>query len=120
MTSVQVITIISLIAFGLGIGLFTARSSRRREPIHSRSAIANFCHYLACAFLTAMTPAILASIFILHLGIVGALAVGIVLFAGGYLLLIPFAVAEQPAAEAAIAARQDRGWTREDAEQSGL
>lgn len=120
MTSVQVITIITLIAFGLGVGLFTARSSRRHEPIHNDSPFANFCHYLACAFLTAMTPAILTSIFIFHLGLFGALAVGVVLFAGGYLLLIPYAMIEQPAAASALSARQERGWTREDAEQSGL
>lgn len=118
MTQTQVIAILFVVAFGLGIGLFTARASNKRESIHG-GQVATFLHYLSSALLTAMVPTILVSLFIFHVGVLNAILLGAVLFASAFLLLIPFAAIEQPALQA-YQAREDRGWTREDAETSGL
>jgi hypothetical protein len=66
-----------------------------------------------------MTPTILVSIFVLHLGFIRAVLVALTMFILALILLLPYALLEKPALDAKTR-EEDRGWTREDAISSGL
>lgn len=115
----ETIAILGLIVFGLVFGALTARSSMRREAITANSSLAKVSHYLAASILCTVTPSVLVSIFVLHLGFVGAVSVAVVMFAIALVLLLPYGILERPALEEK-AKHQDQGWTKEDALTSGL
>ena len=115
----QLIAIIALATFGLGFGTLTARVSQSRQQIHG-GTIAKAFHYLACSIMTALTPTLLTSIFVFHLGFVRAVLVVLVLFVLAIALLLPYAVVENPAQVAYEKSKEERGWTAEDALRSGL
>ena len=93
----ETIAILGLIAFGLVFGALTARSSMRREAITANSSLAKVSHYLAASILCTVTPTVLVSIFVLHLGFIGAVSVAVVMFAIAFVLLLPYGILERPA-----------------------
>lgn len=107
-----------IIGFGLIAGYFIARSSEHREAIEGGTA-ARLFNYIASALLISVTPAVLLSILVLRLPLLNLVLLAVGMFASALLLLLPYAAAEKPA-QAALAAQQDTGWTRQDAETSGL
>ena len=115
----ETIAILGLIVFGLVFGTLTARSSIKREPITASNGLAKASHYLAASILCTVTPTVLVSIFVLHLGFIGAVSIAVVMFAIAFVLLMPYAILERPALDEK-AKRQDQGWTKEDALSSGL
>jgi len=114
----ETIVVLFLIGFGLLFGYFTAQSSNNRQSIHS-SGLPRVFHYLSAAIMSALTPTILLSIFVLHLPFVQLILLAVGLFVLAILLLIPFAVFEKPLIEKAAQAK-DQGWTEENARTSGL
>ncbi|MCB9451840.1 MAG: hypothetical protein H6672_10395 [Anaerolineaceae bacterium] len=112
--------VILALLIGLGLGLVfaipVARRSIRKEPIYG-GALAHVFHYVGTAAFVSVLPTVLASL-ILRGGFSVAfpLAIGllVVCFAGLFL----FAVIERPARPQLNA--EDSGWTKEDAQKSGL
>ncbi len=119
MESTHLIAIAVLVAFGFGFGALTARASQARQKIHGGST-AKLFHYLACAVMTALTPTALTSIFVFHVGLLGAIIVIVSMFLLALALLIPYSIVETPAQAAYEKSKQERGWTAEDALRSGL
>lgn len=107
-----------LVGFGLVAGFFVARSSERRIAIHGGNA-ARLFNFVASALLISITPTVLLSIFILRLPLLNLVAIVVTMFVSALLLLMPYAAIEKPAQERLVQ-QDDRGWTREDAEASGL
>jgi len=112
------IAILVGIAFGLVVGVFTARSSVNRDPIYGDSGARVF-HYLTASLSTGAPIAVLPGLFVLenrwYILAIAAIMVGLM-----YLCAMIFATMERPARETALAAKVDRGWTEEDARTSGL
>jgi hypothetical protein len=105
------------IVFGLILGIFTARSSAKRDPIYGGIG-SKALHYLMASAITAMPATILA--LALQAGLVFAIlvAVGFAIFL--QLMSLVFGAVENPARRVALQAQTDRGWTEEDARASGL
>lgn len=108
-----------LVILGLILGYRTAQSSQKREGIHG-GPMAQIFHYLACAIFSVTTPTVLTSIFIFHVGIVRAFIIAFSMLGVAFILLILFAVFEQPARQKRTDSDDERGWTAEDALKSGL
>lgn len=115
--STEMIALIALIGIGAVFGGFTARSSIQREAIHG-GPIARASNYISAALMAALTPTVLCSITVFELGL-WALLIAVVMVILAVVALIPYAIVELPAMQA-TAAREDRGWTEEDARTSGL
>lgn len=114
----DLIAIVGLVIFGLVFGALTARSSEKREAIQSRGAAQVF-HYLACALWATVTPTVLVSVLVLELGLLPALGIAFSMVGVAYIMLILFAMLEQPAL-VRIQQQEDSGWTEADARSSGL
>lgn len=119
MTNTEIIAVIALTAFGLIFGVLTARGSNRRDPIHSGPP-GQVLHYLACSVVSAITPTILVSLFVLHVGFIRAVLIAVLMFAAALLLLMGYAAVERPAKQAYEREQANKGWTEADARASGL
>lgn len=135
MDTTDTIALIVLGCIAVFGGFYTARSSAQRETIHS-GGISSILNYLASALLIALAPSVLCTLFVLHPTFLGeeillpglgwdvtefahAIAVALAILSTALLLLLPYAILEKPFLEQ-IMQKEDRGWTREDAETSGL
>lgn len=126
------IWIIVLIGLGAILGFFVARRANEREQTHSGS-FAQLLNFLAAALIAMVAPTALCNVFFIHphfLGDVFILGFNLTLITHVVLivfvmiitalaLMTLYALLEKPHLERVIA-QEDRGWTREDAEQSGL
>jgi hypothetical protein len=130
-------TIFILILVGIAIvgGYFAARTANSREPLHT-GGIAVVGNYVASAILAALAPTVLCTLFVIrptflgteiHLPILGwevtelahGVFVAITLMVLALLFLSLYAIAEKPHLDR-LTQREDKGWTKEDAEKSGL
>lgn len=98
----------------LVFGVPIARRSVRKEKIYGGTA-AQALHYIAASAFVGILPVVLVSL-ILRTGSTFSLAVGFL--AVSFVSLLGFAVFEHPARPQSSA--EDHGWTKEDAEKSGL
>ncbi len=107
-----------LMALVIGIvgGVFTVRESAKREAIYG-GIVAQIFHYLGAVCFCAVVPGILIAI-IRREGFGVAFPIGIGLMAVAFLMLLGFAIFEQPA-RAQHAPTEDV-WTEEKARSSGL
>jgi ribose/xylose/arabinose/galactoside ABC-type transport system permease subunit len=106
------------IAFAIGLGFFTARSSNNREAIHGGS-LAQLFHFIGAASFTGVLPVVLTSL-ILGGGFGLAFPLAVSFVAVSFVSLIVFAIIERPALNRYQLEHQERGWTEEDARSSGL
>jgi hypothetical protein len=135
MDTTDTISILILAAIAIVGGYFTARVANSREPIRS-SGVASVGNYVASAILTALAPTVLCTLFFIrptflgdaiHLPVLGwevtefthAITVALTLLVLALVSLIPYALAEKPEIDR-LAGQEDKGWTREDAQTSGL
>jgi hypothetical protein len=129
------IWILILIGLGLVLAYRTAQGSNNREKIQG-GAIAQIGNYVASAMLAMLAPVVLANIFFIQPTFLGTeillpvlawditkfahvLVIAVVMVGIAVIFLIPYAIAEKPKLEA-LKQGENRGWTREDAETSGL
>lgn len=126
------IYVLILIGLGLFIAYRTSRSANNREATQS-GGLANVFNYLAAGLIAMIAPTALCSIFFIHPDFMGRVEVfnfNITVFVHLVIIvlamitlalvcLIPYAILEKPYRER-LAQNEDRGWTREDAETSGL
>jgi hypothetical protein len=130
MDTVDIISIIGLTVFGLAFGVLTANSSNKRDKLYGNQ-ITRFFHYLSCSLMAALTPAVLVMALFMHpewvtiAGIsfsplVQMLGLAVLTAIGAILCLIPYALLEKPAADAAKRKKDEQGWTAKDAKESGL
>jgi len=124
--------ILILIVMGLGLAYTTSRSSNKREKIHG-GAVSQVTNYLASGLLAMLAPTVLCNLFFIHPDFLGtvapfgwnitpfahAIVIALTMVATALLLLIPFAITEKPFLDR-LANQEDKGWTKEDAETSGL
>ena len=114
----QVTTILIGLGIALVLGLLTARSSNRREPVYG-GPLAHLLHYLGAGLFVAILPTVLTSAFIMRTGeMIPLLVLGF--FGAAYVALLLHAIIERPALLRARAQVEDHGWTEEDARNSGL
>ncbi len=114
----ELLTLIVGVVLAVVLGFFTARSSHRREPIYG-GLMAKVFHYIGAGLFVAIAPTVLISALILKTGhLIIPLVLGFA--ASSYIALLIHAIFERPAYEAALRAREARGWTAEDAQTSGL
>lgn len=105
------------IAFGLVMGVFTSRSSTKRDPIYGGAA-PKAVHYITASTVTAMPVTIIAAA--ISNGLLFAVFVALGFAAVLWSSALIFAALERPSREAALAKQTERGWTEEDARTSGL
>ncbi|MEO1287497.1 MAG: hypothetical protein AAFV93_06985 [Chloroflexota bacterium] len=124
--------VLILVVLGLFVATLTARSANNREATQS-GGVANIFNFLASGLIAMIAPVALCSIFFIHpnfLGQVRLFGINMTTFAhvvlivllmvgAAIVLLIPYAMLEKPHLNR-IAQQEDKGWTREDAETSGL
>ncbi|MGJ3238980.1 MAG: hypothetical protein ACFE0Q_09785 [Anaerolineae bacterium] len=129
---VDSIYILILVVMGLGVAFTTARSANQRETIHS-GPIAKLFNYLASGLIAMLAPTVLCSIFFIHPNFLGqvviagvnitvfvhAVLIALTMITLALILLVPFAILEKPHRDR-LKQAEDRGWTRKDAETSGL
>ena len=116
----ELLFIAFMVVFGVVFGWLTHKAAIKREKITTKDPLALTFHYLACAIMAALTPGVLGMIIFLHIPLPTALLIAVAMFAVAFLLMLPFANAEQPALVQARAAQEERGWTEKDARESGL
>jgi glucan phosphoethanolaminetransferase (alkaline phosphatase superfamily) len=113
-----------LVIFGIVAGYFVARNANQHEEIQG-GALAQASNYLASAILVAMAPTVLCAVlvihptFVLNSTILSAIFIALVMVSIALIMLLPYALAEKPHIERRNI-QEDKGWTREDAETSGL
>lgn len=134
------IYVLILLGLGLFIAYRTSQSANNREKTHS-GGIANVFNFIAAGFIAMLAPTALCNIFFIRpdfLGeikvpvnlifkqfiidltvIIPVIIIALVMIATALILLIPYAILEKPHLES-LAEAEDKGWTREDAETSGL
>ena len=126
------IYVLILLGLGLFIAYRTSQSANNREKTQS-GGIANVFNFVASGLIAMLAPTVLCSIFFIHpdfLGEVNLGGVNLTVFAHAILialtmigvaliLLVPYAILEKPHLDK-LAQSEDKGWTREDAETSGL
>lgn len=95
-------------------GIPITRRSARKEKIYGGAA-AQALHYIAASAFVGILPVVLASL-ILRTGLTFPLAVSFL--AVSFASLFGFALFEHPTRPQTSA--EDRGWTKDDAEKSGL
>lgn len=127
--------IIILVVLGLGLAYTTSRSSNKREKIHGGTP-SQALNYLASGFLAMLAPTALCNIFFIHPNFLApilpflhegsffftlthVLVIALSMIGVALLLLIPFGAIEKPFLDK-LAKQEDKGWTKEDAETSGL
>ncbi|MGB7338120.1 MAG: hypothetical protein WBC91_04440 [Phototrophicaceae bacterium] len=110
----------------------TSRSANKREATQSGAA-ANVLNYIAAGFIAMVAPTALCNIFFIHPNFLGRvelfgfnltvfahlIVIVLVMIGIALLCLIPYAILEKPHLDKLVQ-NEDRGWTREDAETSGL
>jgi uncharacterized membrane protein YdjX (TVP38/TMEM64 family) len=111
------IALISGLLFGLIVGVFTERSSARREAIYGGNS-ARMLHYVTSSAVTAMPVTIIACA--ITGGLLFAVFVALGLAATLWGSALGFAAVEYPMRQQALKSKQDQGWTEEDARTSGL
>ena len=130
-------TISILILAGIAIvgGYFAARTANSREPLHT-GGIAAVGNYVASAILAALAPSVLCTLLVIHPTFLGTdirlpvlgwevtelahgVFVAITLMVVALLFLSLYAIAEKPHVDR-LTQGEDKGWTKEDAEKSGL
>jgi hypothetical protein len=131
----KAIYIIILVVMGLILGYTTSRSSNNREKIHGGTP-SQILNYLASGIMAMLAPTVLCNIFFIHPNFLqpvlpflhegsffftlAHIVVIVLLMVGtALLLLMPFGAIEKPFLDK-LAQREDKGWTKEDAETSGL
>lgn len=128
----EMIWIAVLIGLGLLLGYTTLQSVEKRDA-PAGNPLARVCNYLAAGIVAMVAPTVLCNVFfiqpdfmgeIVPLGInltelIHALLIAVIMILVAIALLVPYAMLEKPRLDA-LAQREDRGWTREDAESSGL
>jgi cyanate permease len=102
------------LTFALIFGIFVARGSNQREPIHG-GPLAQVFHYIGSSGVAGTLPVVLASL-ILGGGFGMAFPLALSFMATSLIALVIFAAIEQPARQNI----EDRGWTEQDARTSGL
>ena len=135
MNTTQIISILILAGIAIVGGYFAAQVANKREPIHA-GGVARVGNYVASAILVALAPTVLCTLFFIrptflgdaiHLPVLGwevtefahAITVALTMLVLALAFLFPYALAEKPYLDR-LAHKEDRGWTREDAETSGL
>ncbi len=114
-----------LVIFGMIAGFFVARTANSHEKIEG-GPIAQASNYLASAILIAMAPTVLCAVlvihptFILNSTILSAIVIAMIMVGIALVLLLPYALLEKPHVQRQQQQQDDKGWTREDAETSGL
>lgn len=106
------------LGFAAVLGVLVARSSNRREKIYG-GVVAQVFHYIGGG-LFAATPIVVIVSLVLHGGFALAFPMAVGFLAASYAALVLFAIIENPAYKQALAKRVDKGWTEQDARQSGL
>jgi hypothetical protein len=126
------IYILILVVLGLVVAYTTSRSSNKREKLHGGTS-SQILNYLASGLIAMIAPTVLCNVFFIHPNFLGtiapfgwnltafahALVIALVMIALALLLLMPLAATEKPYLDK-LAKREDKGWTKEDAETSGL
>lgn len=113
-----------LVVFGIVAGYFVARTANNHESVQG-GPIAQASSYLASAIMIAMAPTVLCAVLVIHptfiLGstILSAIAIAMTMVGIALVMLLPYALAERPHFKQQHS-KEDAGWTREDAETSGL
>lgn len=124
--------IIILVGLGLVLAYRTAQSANNREKTHS-NGVANVFNTIASGLVAMVAPTVLCSIFFIHPNFLGrveiaglnltvlvhAVVIAFAMILAAIICLIPYAILEKPYLDE-IQQREDKGWTREDAEASGL
>jgi hypothetical protein len=109
-------SLLFLAAFGWHFGGMVARASEKARPIYG-GWLARVLHFAACAVMTVGAPAVLLEIFVLR--IVSPFLILAAIIVALFALLFAYALVEQPA-RSRLQPLEDRGWTPEDAQKSGL
>lgn len=128
--------IIILLVMGLGAAYLTARSSINKEKIHGGAA-SQLLNYLASGLIAMLAPTVLCNVIFIHpdflkpilpfldsspgfiVTFVHLLAIVLLMVGIALLLLMLMAMIEKPLLDK-VAPKEDKGWTKEDAETSGL
>jgi hypothetical protein len=105
------------LACGLVLGVFTARSSARRDRVYG-GVLAQVFHYLGAASFVSALPGVLAAVF-LGQGVLRAAAVGFGFMLLSLALLLVYALFER-GARARLPAAPAESWTADKARTSGL
>lgn len=108
-----------VLGWALIFGSLTAASSNRRRKVRG-GVLSHAFNWLASALFVSILPAVLLSIFVLHLPIIRILLTAVSLLGLSYLSLLVYALFEKPALDRLPPEEEDRGWTAEDARTSGL
>lgn len=126
------IYVLILIGLGLFIAYRTAQSSNNREQTQS-GAIAKGLNFVAAGLIAMLAPTVLCNLFFIHPDFLGrveiagfnittfahVIVIALGMIALALVCLIPYAILEKPHLDK-LARQDDQGWTREDAETSGL
>lgn len=126
------IWILILVGLGLFLGYRTALSANKQEEIHSGD-LAKLLNYVAAALIATVAPTVICNVLFIHPNFLGevrlfninfttlvhALLIAFLMTVTALILLMVYAILEKPHIDS-IAEQEDRGWTREDAETSGL
>ncbi len=126
------IYVLILIGLGLFVAYRTAQSSNNREQTHGGSIAKGF-NFIAAGLIAMLAPTVLCNLFFIHPNFLGrveiagfnlttfanVIVIALVMIALALLCLIPYAILEKPHLDK-ISKQEDQGWTREDAETSGL
>lgn len=127
--------VLVLIGLGLVVSYKTAQSSNNREKIQG-GAMSQIGNYVASAMIPMLAPVVLCNIFFIHPTFLGeeillpglawnvtklthVVFIAVTMVGIALIFLLPYAMAEKPKLDA-LKRQEDRGWTREDAETSGL
>jgi hypothetical protein len=124
--------IILLLVMGLGIAYTTSRSSNKREKIYG-GAVSQVSHYFAAGLIAMLAPTVLCNVFFIHPDFLGTIMLGslnltafihavliaLLMLGTALVFLMPFALSEKPHLDKVVK-QADKGWTKEDAETSGL
>lgn len=126
------IYVLILIGLGLFIAYRTAQSSNNREQTQS-GAVAKGLNFIAAGLIAMLAPTVLCNLFFIHPDFLGrveiagfnlttfahVIVIALVMITLALVCLIPYAILEKPHLDK-LARQDDQGWTREDAETSGL
>lgn len=121
-----------LVGMGLFFGYTTLQSVEKRDTL-TQNPLARVFNYLAAGIVAMVTPTVLCNVFVIQPDFLGdiillginltelthALLIAVIMIAVAVLLMIPYAIFEKPHLDV-LAQKEDTGWTREDAETSGL
>lgn len=132
MTMNDSIYVLILLGLGLFIAYRTSQSANNREKTHS-GGIANVFNFVASGLIAMLAPTVLCNVIFIRPDFLGdvnlggfdltvfahAILIALTMVSSAIILLIPYAILEKPHLNK-LAQVEDKGWTREDAETSGL